>query len=347
MNRLLEIKDLSVSFFTGNGEVKAVRGISFGLSEGEILGIVGESGSGKSVTSLSILQLLADSGKVKEGKILFDSQDISRISPSSMRKLRGGSISMIFQDPMSSLNPLITVGKQIAEMLEIHKKELSPQERKQESIRLMEMVRIPEAAKRFDSYPHEFSGGMRQRIMIAMALACKPKLLIADEPTTALDVTIQDQILKLLRNLQQEMNMSIIFITHDLGVVAEICHRVVVMYGGMIMEEGRVDDIFDFPMHPYTAGLMKSIPSIEQNKEEILIPIPGSPPDMLNPPPGCPFAPRCHYVRNICMDRCPPYTEIAEGHRSMCWLLDAHAPADRDNPFADYLLQKKRGGISP
>lgn len=254
---------------------------------------------------------------------------------------------MIFQDPMSSLNPLITVGKQIAEMLEIHKKELSPQERKQESIRLMEMVRIPEAAKRFDSYPHEFSGGMRQRIMIAMALACKPKLLIADEPTTALDVTIQDQILKLLRSLQQEMNMSIIFITHDLGVVAEICHRVVVMYGGMIMEEGRVEDIFDFPMHPYTAGLMKSIPSIEQNKEEILIPIPGSPPDMLNPPPGCPFAPRCHYVRNICMDRCPPYTEIAEGHRSMCWLLDAHAPADRDNPFADYLLQKKRGGISP
>lgn len=345
MNKLLEIEDLSVSFYTGNGEVKAVRGVSFELREGEILGIVGESGSGKSVTSLSMLRLLADSGKVKTGKILFDDQDISKVSDAAMRKLRGGSISMIFQDPMSSLNPLIPVGKQIAEMLEIHKKELSVQERKQESIRLMEMVRIPEAQKRFDAYPHEFSGGMRQRIMIAMALACRPKLLIADEPTTALDVTIQNQILKLLRQLQQEMNMSIIFITHDLGVVAEICHRVVVMYGGMIMEEGKVDDIFDAPMHPYTIGLMNSIPSIEQDKEEALVPIPGSPPDMLNPPPGCPFAPRCTYVRNICMDRCPPYQTVGEGHRSMCWLLDEKAPKE-DNPFSDGRNRQTMGGTA-
>lgn len=345
MNKLLEIEDLSVSFFTGNGEVKAVRGVSFGLSEGEILGIVGESGSGKSVTSLSILRLLADSAKVKHGKILFDSQDISSVSSSSIRQLRGGSISMIFQDPMSSLNPLIPVGKQIAEMLEIHKRDMSARDRKAETVRLMEMVRIPEAEKRFDSYPHEFSGGMRQRIMIAMALACKPKLLIADEPTTALDVTIQNQILKLLQSLQRDMSMSIIFITHDLGVVAEICHRVIVMYGGMIMEEGSVDEIFDFPMHPYTIGLMKSIPSIEQDKDEILIPIPGSPPDMLNPPPGCPFAPRCAYVRNICIGKCPPYRTVSEGHRSMCWLLDPKAPADEDNPFADYLLHCQKGGV--
>lgn len=347
MSKLLEIRDLTISFFTGNGEVQAVRGLSFDVEAGEILGIVGESGSGKSVTNLSILKLLGDSGKIKEGTILFEEKDITKATGSAIRKLRGEQISMIFQDPMSSLNPLITVGRQIGEMIEIHKEHLSGQQIKEEVIRLMEMVRIPEAAKRYDAYPHEFSGGMRQRIMIALALACRPKLLIADEPTTALDVTIQDQILKLLRKLQEELEMSIIFITHDLGVVAEICHRVVVMYGGMIMEEGSVDEIFDCPMHPYTVGLLHSVPGISQDRNKLLEPIPGSPPDMLNPPKGCPFSPRCSHVRNICMDKMPPYEQISDGHRSMCWLLHEDAPT-QENPFAGFRSKKNsdEGGRS-
>ncbi len=344
MNKLLEIDNLSVSFHTANGEVKAVRGVSFSVAEGEILGIVGESGSGKSVTSLSILRLLHENAKIKEGSILFESQEISKATAAQLRRLRGDKISMIFQDPMSSLNPLIPVGKQIAEMLKIHKKELSNEARKRETIRLMQTVHIPEAEKRYGAYPHEFSGGMRQRIMIAMALACSPKLLIADEPTTALDVTIQNQILQLLKRLQKEMNMGIIFITHDLGVVAQLCHRVVVMYGGMVMEEGTADEIFDTPLHPYTVGLIHSVPSIDQDKEKVLIPILGSPPDMLNPPKGCPFAPRCEYARNICVDKIPPYEFVGQ-HRSMCWLLNENAP-EEDNPFVRYKSKAKKGGES-
>ena len=233
---------------------------------------------------------------------------------------------------MSSLNPLIPVGKQVGEMLWSHNRALTALEREKRTVELFSMVRIPEPEKRLKSYPHEFSGGMRQRVMIAMALACNPRLLIADEPTTALDVSIQDQILKLLRRLQSESDMSILFVTHDLGVVAELCSRVVVMYGGLIMEEAPIDDIFERPMHPYTQGLLASIPSIDQDKTQRLHPIPGSPPDMIHPPEGCPFAPRCPQARGICLLKMPPYTMCGEGRRSMCWLLTQEAPAE-DNPF--------------
>lgn len=249
-----------------------------------------------------------------------------------MRKIRGEKIAMIFQDPMSSLNPLIPVGKQVAEMIKEHHPEKKKDELKREVLDLFARVRIPEPEKRYNSYPHEFSGGMRQRVMIAMALGNKPDLLIADEPTTALDVTIQDQILKQLRGLQREFGTSIIFITHDLGVVAELCTRVIVMYGGLVMEEARIDDIFENPKHPYTLGLLASIPKLEQDKGQRLSPIPGSPPDMTNPPAGCPFAPRCPYARNICAAECPEFIEVEEGHRSRCWLLDPEAPSDH-NPF--------------
>ena len=334
---LLSVENLSVSFQTKDGEVQAVRGVSFSVRRGEILGIVGESGSGKSVTSMSILRLLAPGGRIKEGRVLYAGQDIHDLSAGQMRRLRGESIAMIFQDPMSSLNPLTPVGRQIGEMLSVHNKQMSREEIKQRVIQLMELVRIPEAAKRYRAYPHEFSGGMRQRIMIAMAIACNPRLLIADEPTTALDVTIQNQILRLLKGLQREMDMGIIFITHDLGVVAQICHRVAVMYGGMIMEEGPVEAIFDNPRHPYTMGLLASVPGVDLDRAKALLPIPGSPPDMLRPPKGCPFAARCSFVRNICMEKLPPYQEEKEAgvpHRSMCWLLHPDAPADADNPFS-------------
>ena len=333
MDALLQVENLKTSFFTSNGEVQAVRGVSFSVNKGDILGIVGESGSGKSVTSMSILKLLADTGRVKEGTILFEGQDLTKFNKTQMRKIRGGKISMIFQDPMSSLNPLIPVGKQVAEMLKEHHKEMGKEELKKEVLELFSRVRIPEPEKRYNSYPHEFSGGMRQRVMIAMALANKPDLLIADEPTTALDVTIQDQILKQLRGLQKEFGTSIMFITHDLGVVAELCTRVIVMYGGLIMEEASIDDIFENPRHPYTLGLLESIPRLGQDKKKRLTPIPGSPPDMTNPPKGCPFAPRCPYARNICASECPEFTEVGDGHRSRCWLLDKDAPSDH-NPFA-------------
>ena len=321
MPNLLEINQLKTSFFTGGGEVQAVRGVSLSIGRGESVGIVGESGSGKSVTFLSVLRLLASTGRIQGGEILFNGIDLARLSRREMRSIRGNQISMIFQDPMSSLNPLIPVGRQVSEMLWSHERELSAKEREERTLALFRMVRIPEADKRLKSYPHEFSGGMRQRVMIAMALACNPSLLIADEPTTALDVSIQDQILKLMRSLQAEVGMSILFITHDLGVIAELCSRVVVMYGGLIMEEAPIDDLFETPMHPYTQGLLASIPSIEQDKSQRLKPIAGSPPDMIHPPKGCPFAPRCPHARLICKDQLPPYTSIGEGRRSMCWLL--------------------------
>ena len=334
MDEILQVKGLRTSFLTSTGEVQSVRGVSFSLGKGEALGIVGESGSGKSVTSMSILRLLASTGRIKEGEVLFEGKDLTKIPQKQLWDIRGGKIAMIFQDPMSSLNPLARVGKQVEEMIATHEPNLSKQERQARALELFRLVRIPEPEKRYRSYPHEFSGGMRQRVMIAMALACKPDILIADEPTTALDVTIQDQILKLLRQLQAEMGMSIIFITHDLGVVAELCSRVLVMYGGMVMEEAPIDDIFHRPRHPYTMGLLASIPNIKQDKSQRLTPIPGSPPDMTNPPAGCPFAPRCPHARRICMEQMPPYTQVDPTHRSMCWLLTPEAP-DQDNPFKE------------
>lgn len=331
MDEILKVEGLKTSFMTSSGEVQAVRGVSFDVRKGEILGIVGESGSGKSVTSMTILRLLADTARIKEGAIRFEGKDLTKVSEKEMRAIRGQKIAMIFQDPMSSLNPLVPVGKQVAEIMKIHHPEMKPEQLKQRTLELFEQVRIPEAAKRLRSYPHEFSGGMRQRVMIAMALANRPDLLIADEPTTALDVTIQDQILKQLRSLQQEYGTSIIFITHDLGVVAELCDRVVVMYGGLIMEEAPIEEIFANPLHPYTMGLLASIPGVHKDKSERLQSIAGSPPDMTSPPAGCPFAPRCPYARNICAAECPPYVQ-AGGHRAMCWLLQPDAPAEQ-NPL--------------
>ena len=333
MEPILQIENLKTSFMTSNGEVQAVRGVSFSVEKGEIVGLVGESGSGKSVTSMSILKLLADTARIKEGKILFEGQDLTQCSRAQMRKIRGGKISMIFQDPMSSLNPLIPVGKQVAEMIREHHPEKSRAQIKQEVLSLFEQVQIPEPEKRFKSFPHEFSGGMRQRVMIAMALANRPELLIADEPTTALDVTIQDQILKQLRELKKEYGTSIIFITHDLGVVAELCDRVVVLYGGLVMEEASIFDIFEHPSHPYTLGLLASIPALDQDKSRRLLPIPGSPPDMTKPPLGCPFAPRCPYARVICGQSLPEMRALSKDHKSRCWLLEPDAPSEH-NPFS-------------
>ena len=331
MKTLLSVKELNTSFYTYDGKIDAVKNVSFKVKEGEVLGIVGESGSGKSVTSLSILKLLSKNGRVTNGDVILNGKNITNLDNHEMRKIRGAQISMIFQDPMSSLNPVLPVGDQVAEMLLEHKN-ISKKEAKEKVLELFKLVQIPEYQKRFKNYPHEFSGGMRQRAMIAMALACNPALLIADEPTTALDVTIQDQILKLLRSLQKDLNMSIIFITHDLGVVSEICTRVMVMYGGMVMETADVENIFNNPKHPYTMGLLKSIPKINQDKNVQLLPIPGSPPDMSNPPTGCPFNPRCAYAREICKIAAPELTTISPTHSSRCWLLDENAP-ETNNPF--------------
>ena len=332
MEHILEVKDLQTSFLTSSGEVKAVRGVSFFVNKGESVGIVGESGSGKSVTSLSVMQLLVGTGKIIGGSVKLNGRELVGLSPKEMRSIRGKEVAMIFQDPMTSLNPLIPVGEQVGEMLWSHDKSLSKAQREERVIDLFRMVRIPEPETRLKSFPHEFSGGMRQRVMIAMALACKPDLLIADEPTTALDVSIQDQILKLMRSIQKEMGMSIMFITHDLGVVAELCSRVLVMYGGLIMEEANIYDVFENPLHPYTMGLIASIPDINQDKSKKLQPIIGSPPDMIQPPEGCPFAPRCPYACRICLHQLPPVFSAGEGHKSRCWLLAEDAPSS-GNPL--------------
>lgn len=333
MEPILTVNNLKTTFHTSSGAVQAVRGITFEVGKGEIVGIVGESGSGKSVSSMSILRLLPDTAHIDpNSSILFEGEELSSISIKRLREVRGQKIAMIFQDPMSSLNPLIRVGKQVEVMMKIHHKEISKEQIHERALELFRQVRIPEPEKRFKEFPHQFSGGMRQRVMIAMALANKPDLLIADEPTTALDVTIQDQILKQLRALQQESEASIIFITHDLGVVAELCQRVLVMYGGLIMEEAPIDDLFERPLHPYTLGLLASIPALNQDKAGRLASIPGSPPDMTKPPEGCPFAPRCPYARQICAKEQPPYVHFGEHRRSMCWLLQPDAP-DENNPF--------------
>ena len=326
--KLLSVRDLKTSFFTHVGEVKAVRGISFDVNEGEVLGIVGESGSGKSVTSLSIMGLLQYPGRVVDGEILLNGEDILTYSKDQMRKVRGKEIAMIFQDPMTSLNPVYTIVNQVMEMILEHEK-MTKREARARAIEMLKLVGIPAAEKRIDSYPHEFSGGMRQRVMIALALSCNPKLLIADEPTTARDVTIQAQILNLIKKLNRQFGMTTMLITHDLGVVATVCDKVAVMYGGLIMEYGTVDEIFYHPRHPYTMGLLGSIPHVDGGEKRRLIPIDGTPPDLINPPKGCPFSTRCKYCMNVCTQEQPPYF-AEDKHRTMCWMLDVDAPKDSD-----------------
>ena len=318
--KLLEIKDEKLSFFTPAGEVKALNGVSFSMNEGEVLGIVGESGSGKSVTAYSIMGLTAYPGKLIGGTIYFNGHQIEKMSEKEMRKIRGNEVSIIFQDPMTSLNPVYTIGNQITEVIRLHTGK-SKKEAYDRAKELLELVGINEPTKRLKQYPHELSGGMRQRVMIAIALACEPKLLIADEPTTALDVTIQAQILELMQELRQKLGMSIIMITHDLGVVASMCERIAVMYAGHIVEYGTADEIFYEPKHEYTKGLINSIPKLSAQEIERLVPIEGQPVDLLNPPAGCPFAPRCANCMKICLREMPPKTELSDTHYSQCWLL--------------------------
>ena len=357
-NNMLEIKNLETSFFTHLGEVKAVRNISYDLKKGGILGVVGESGSGKSVTLLSVMRLIEEPGKIKNGEIFFDGVDLTKISDSEIQDIRGSEISMIFQDPMTSINPVFTIQNQMVEVIRRHmriskelaieeandinninkrekvlediekglRRKLNKQEALKRAIDYLGLVGIPEPEIRIKQYPHQFSGGMRQRVLIAMALSCEPKLLIADEPTTALDVTIQAQILDLLKKIQKELGTSIVFITHDLGVIAELCENVVVMYGGMVMEKGTVNEIFYSPQHPYTQGLHQSIPKNITGKKERLIPIEGSPPDLMDPPKGCPFSPRCKHAMQICIEEAAPLTKITESQYSACWLQDKDAP---------------------
>jgi len=315
---LLEVKDLRTSFFTDAGEVKAVNGVSFNLERGKVLGIVGESGSGKSVTAYSIMQILAGTGKIVGGSINLDGQELVNSGEKVMKTVRGNKVSIIFQDPMTSLNPTYTIGKQLMEAILLHTNRNKEQARER-AIEMLRLVNINEPEKRMNQYPFEFSGGMRQRIMIAMALACEPDILIADEPTTALDVTIQAQVLELMRDLQKQLGMAIIMITHDLGVVAQMCDEVIVMYAGSICEQGTADEIFYNPCHEYTKGLMRSIPTADTAGTK-LQPITGTPIDLLNMPAGCPFAPRCENAMKICLrERCNRI-EINEDHAAACWM---------------------------
>ncbi|MFS0824154.1 ABC transporter ATP-binding protein [Bacillus sp. 1P02SD] len=326
MEKLLEVKDLEVSFQTYAGEVKAVRGVNFDLYKGETLAIVGESGSGKSVTSQTIMKLIPmPPGKITKGQILFDGEDLVPKTNKEMEKIRGKDIGMIFQDPMTSLNPTMKVGMQIMEVLIKHQN-MSKGNAKDRAIELLRLVGIPSPEKRVNQYPHEFSGGMRQRAMIAIALASSPKLLIADEPTTALDVTIQAQILELMKDLQKKLETSIIFITHDLGVVANVADRVAVMYAGKIVEYGTVDEIFYNPKHPYTWGLLSSMPSLDNDNQTELMAIPGSPPDLTNPPKGDAFAPRNRFAMKIDYEMEPPMFKVTDTHYAATWLLHPDAP---------------------
>lgn len=324
--KILDVKNLHVYFDTYAGIVKAIRDVSFHVNKGESLAIVGESGSGKSVTVQTIMKLIPmPPGRIAGGEILFKDKDIVKMNEAEMRKIRGGEIGMIFQDPMTSLNPTMTVGKQIAEGIMMHQK-VSHKEAMAKALEMLKAVNIPNAEERLNAYPHQFSGGMRQRVVIAIALACNPDLLIADEPTTALDVTVQAQILDLMNELKSKMNTAIILITHDLGVVADLAERVIVMYGGEIMEEASVHDIFKNPKHPYTWGLIKSIPRLDIDREkEKLSSIDGTPPDLFNPPVGCPFAPRCEYAMEICKKEKPGMISGGNNHRVSCWLLDERA----------------------
>ncbi|NLD02998.1 MAG: ABC transporter ATP-binding protein [Clostridiales bacterium] len=321
MANLLEVIDLRTSFFTPSGEVKAVDGVSFTLNEGTVLGIVGESGSGKSVTAYSILQILTHPGRIVSGSVKFRGQELVGISENEMRKIRGNKISIIFQDPMTSLNPTFTIGNQLVETILLHTKR-NKEQAQARAIEMLSLVGINEPERRLRQYAYELSGGMRQRVMIAMALACEPDILIADEPTTALDVTIQAQILELMTELQRKLGMAIILITHDLGVVAGMCDEVIVMYAGHLVERGKADDIFYEPAHEYTKGLMRSLPRMEDDGSEKLVPISGTPVDMLAVPPGCPFSPRCGSTMQICLTQRPEECAINDPHRhiSACWL---------------------------
>ena len=316
---MLSISDLYVSFHTPAGEVKALNGVSLDVERGEVLGVVGESGSGKSVTFSVVPGLLQKPGKVKSGSVVFDGLDMVKTSEKELRNIRGKDISVIFQDSMTSLNPVFTIGDQLMEMILLHMK-MTRKEAREHALQMLNLVGMSNPEARMRQYPHELSGGMRQRVMIAMALSCKPKLLIADEPTTALDVTIQAQILDLINKMKRETDAAIVMITHDLGVIAEICDRVAVMYAGMVVEYGTVDDIFYNTSHPYTKGLLACLPRLDEDRPEMLEAIEGAPVDLLLLPKGCPFAPRCKYAMNICFREMPPAFEVSENHESLCWL---------------------------
>lgn len=320
-DNVLEVEDLMVSFDTYAGEVQAVRGISFTVASGEVLAIVGESGCGKSVTAQTIMKLNPmPPARIKQGKITLDGKDIVSATEKEMELIRGSVVSMIFQDPMTCLNPTTVVGKQLTEAIVQHKK-ISREEARKEAIRLLQVVQIPNPEERIKQYPHEFSGGMRQRVMIAMALSCSPKLLIADEPTTALDVTIQAQIMDLMADIKKERGSAIILITHDLGVVANLADRVNVMYAGKIVETGDVNDIFYTPAHPYTMGLIESLPRLDSDRNKVLFAIEGTPPDLFSPPVGCEFAARCNHCMKICKENVPPSFDVSSRHKAACWLL--------------------------
>ena len=315
---ILSVQNLHTSFHTDKGEVKAVNGVTFNLEKGKILGIVGESGSGKSVTAYSIMRILEKNGRITEGKILYKGQDIAEFSEKQMREFRGKCCSIIFQDPMTSLNPVFTVGNQLKEAIELHT-DRKGKEAEARAIEMLTLVGVNEPEKRVKQYPYELSGGMPQRVMIAMALACEPDILIADEPTTALDVTIQAQILELMQSLQKKLGMAIIMVTHDLGVIADMCDEIIVMYGGRVCERGTAEDIFYRPHHEYTKGLLRSIPNVDRIGEK-LIPIPGTPINLLNMPKGCAFCPRCEEAMKICIEEQPPEMQMPDGHFASCWL---------------------------
>jgi len=325
---MLEVKGLKTRFFTQDGVVKAVNGISYTLNEGETLAVVGESGCGKSVGVMSLIRLIPEPpGKITDGEAFFMGRDLLKMDVESIRRVRGKEIAMVFQDPMTSLNPVLTIGRQITETLELHLG-MDKYQARNRAIELLETVNIPDAASCINDYPHQFSGGMRQRAMIAMALSCMPKILIADEPTTALDVTIQDQIIELVKRLRDELGMAIIWITHDLGVVAGLAERVVVMYAGFIVEEALVDDLYGSPSHPYTLGLLGSLPRLDMLRDERLVSIEGMPPDLIALPKGCPFAARCDYVIERCMEENPPLLPVAPGHKAACW-IDVNTGGER------------------
>ncbi|MCR5031472.1 MAG: ABC transporter ATP-binding protein [Lachnospiraceae bacterium] len=316
--KILEVKNLHTSFFTDSGEVKAVNGVSFDLDAGKILGIVGESGSGKSVTAYSIMQILASTGKVVDGQILYRGEDILKYDKNQMRQFRGKKCSIIFQDPMTSLNPTFTIGSQLMEAILLHTSR-NKQEAHDRAAEMLTLVGVNEPEKRLKQYPHELSGGMRQRVMIAMALACEPDILIADEPTTALDVTIQAQILELMQELQKKLGMAIILVTHDLGVIAGMCDEIIVMYGGRVCERGTAEDIFYNPKHEYTKGLLRSIPNTTNQKEK-LVPIGGTPINLLNMPKGCAFCARCSEAMKVCLEAVPEEIKLSESHYASCWM---------------------------
>ena len=317
---MLEVNGLKTQFFTQDGVVKAVDGVSFYVNEGETLGIVGESGCGKSVSVLSVMRLIPQPpGKIVDGEVLFDGQDLVKLSDDDIRRVRGNKIAMIFQDPMTSLNPVLTIGRQIQEALELHMG-MNKDESRKRAAELLKMVGIPEADTRLDDYPHQFSGGMRQRAMIAMSLACNPRLLIADEPTTALDVTSQAQIVELVKRLRDEIGMAVIWITHDLGVVAGLADRMMVMYAGHVVEEAPVKEVYADPRHPYTLGLLGSLPRLDELREDRLTSIEGLPPDLIALPPGCPFEPRCVYAIDKCREVRPQLEPVGPRHRIACWV---------------------------